>query len=233
MRMKEKLKEIIGDPQGLVEILSQDYFLRNELSTAISIAGLKEELLDNFIYDELSRLNDYCKDVWLKVDSLAFEKVRDFAVSSINEHGLTIDEICSVRRSEFGIAVVDESVEHLIEIARPCTMDKERPKIGGYTILDTVVVGKAEFAVGENINAPSLYGTWQRNIRNDEQSGSENWFWGHYLDSKDSAYADLEQRVHEEIEIAPPSIKEKMTIYNELSELGNKGDKARDIQRDR
>lgn len=44
----------------------------------------------------------------------------------------------------------------------------------GYTITDSVNIGKAEFVIGEMPNAPAPFVTW-------ECKNGNNYFWGHYF----------------------------------------------------
>ncbi|MFQ6963483.1 MAG: hypothetical protein ACLRR6_05055 [Oscillospiraceae bacterium] len=44
----------------------------------------------------------------------------------------------------------------------------------GYTITDSVHIGKAEFVIGEMPNAPAPFVTW-------ECKNGNNYFWGHYF----------------------------------------------------
>ena len=55
-----------------------------------------------------------------------------------------------------------------------------------------------EFVLAESPTAPQPYVTWARNIQNDEQTGGENFFWGHYFTDPDRARDDFHSRVHEE-----------------------------------
>lgn len=70
----------------------------------------------------------------------------------------------------------------------------------GYVILESEVVGHMEYVFAENSKAPQPYVTWARNVTNDEQSGRENFFWGHYFCGKEAAKEDFYKRVGEEQE---------------------------------
>ena len=60
-------------------------------------------------------------------------------------------------------------------------------KNAGYTITDSVHVGNAEFVIGEFPGAPAPYVTW-------ECKDGDNYFWGHYLPSRQNAERDLLER---------------------------------------
>lgn len=80
-------------------------------------------------------------------------------------------------------------------------INNEPPRINqGYTIIDSEIVGHKEFVLAESPTAPQPYVTWARNIQNDEQTGSENFFWGHYFTDPDRAREDLHTRADEERE---------------------------------
>lgn len=64
----------------------------------------------------------------------------------------------------------------------------------GYTILENEIVGHMEYVLAENPNAPQPYATWARNISNDEQTGDENFFWGHYFCDQEAARKDFYAR---------------------------------------
>ena len=66
-------------------------------------------------------------------------------------------------------------------------------KNAGYTITDSIHIGKAEFVIGEHPKAPSPYVTW-------ECSGGNNYFWGHYCPNKYDALKDLCERAAQEVD---------------------------------
>ena len=65
-------------------------------------------------------------------------------------------------------------------------------KNAGYTITDSIHIGKAEFVIGEYPKAPSPYVTW-------ECSGGNNYFWGHYFPDRRSAEKNLLERAQAEL----------------------------------
>ena len=65
-------------------------------------------------------------------------------------------------------------------------------KNAGYTITDSIHIGKAEFVIGEHPNAPAPYVTW-------ECSGGDNYFWGHYYPDRRSAEQNLISRAQAEL----------------------------------
>lgn len=76
--------------------------------------------------------------------------------------------------------------------------NQEPPRVNqGYVILESEIIGHMEFVLAENKNAPQPFVTWQRNIQNDEGRGEDNWFWGHYAVSEESARDDFHTRVKE------------------------------------
>lgn len=80
-------------------------------------------------------------------------------------------------------------------------INNEPPRVNqGYTVIDSEIVGHKEFVLAECPTAPQPYVTWARNIQNDEQTGGENFFWGHYFTDLDRARADLHTRADEERE---------------------------------
>ena len=62
----------------------------------------------------------------------------------------------------------------------------------GYTITDSLHIGKAEFVIGENPVAPAPYVTW-------ECKDGNNYFWGHYLTDRMAAEQDLLERAGQEL----------------------------------
>lgn len=88
-----------------------------------------------------------------------------------------------------------------------------RTTANGYTVLDSEIVGNKEFVLAEKESAVQPFVTWQRNIENDEQSGKEDFFWGHYFTELEPARDDFKQRVTEEREDyldAHPSIRAQL-----------------------
>lgn len=63
----------------------------------------------------------------------------------------------------------------------------------GYTITDSLHIGKAEFVIGENPAAPAPFVTW-------ECKDGNNYFWGHYLTDRMAAEQDLLERAGLELE---------------------------------
>lgn len=80
-------------------------------------------------------------------------------------------------------------------------INNEQPRSNaGYTIIDCETVGNQEIVLAENPKAVQPFATWRRNISNDEQSGQENFFWGHYFSDPEAAQKDFKDRVQEQRE---------------------------------
>ncbi len=110
------------DMESLVNALSTDYGKRIALERAVSISELKSQLFTELSFKDLSRLNDYCHDVWLKEENVEFVRVKDFAVEVINENIATIDQIVSMPRREFCSKVFDGdpfSLEKIVAKRQP------------------------------------------------------------------------------------------------------------------
>ena len=60
-------------------------------------------------------------------------------------------------------------------------------KNGGYTIIQSLMIGNAEFVMGYNLKASTLYVTW-------ECKDGNNYFWGHYIMDRHNAERDLLER---------------------------------------
>ena len=70
----------------------------------------------------------------------------------------------------------------------------EERKNAGYTITDSIHIGKAEFVIGENhTQYGTMYVTW-------ECSGKDNYFWGHYMNDRQAAEKDLLERAGLQLE---------------------------------
>lgn len=79
--------------------------------------------------------------------------------------------------------------------------NQEPPRVNqGYIIIDSETVGNQEIVLAENQKAPQPFATWRRNISNDEQTGQENFFWGHYFSDPEAARKDFNARVQEQRE---------------------------------
>jgi len=65
-------------------------------------------------------------------------------------------------------------------------------KVAGYAITMRIQVGKMEFVLGENPEAPSPYVTWQH------LKGRPGYDLGHYLTDRDKAIRDLDRRANNE-----------------------------------
>ena len=61
----------------------------------------------------------------------------------------------------------------------------EKLKNAGYTIIERFTVGEQGFALGHSETAPAPYVTWQYRA-----AAPDHFFWGHYMNSKEAAYAD-------------------------------------------
>lgn len=80
-------------------------------------------------------------------------------------------------------------------------VNNEPPRVNqGYTVIDSETVGNQEIVLAENPKAVQPFATWRRNISNDEQSGQENFFWGHYFSDPEAAQKDFKDRVQEQRE---------------------------------
>lgn len=62
----------------------------------------------------------------------------------------------------------------------------------GYEIIQSIDVGSAEFVLGVNVKAPGQYVTWKC-------SNKDNYYWGHYMNSRLAAIRNLCERALEEV----------------------------------
>lgn len=68
----------------------------------------------------------------------------------------------------------------------------------GYTITDSVTIGKTEFVIGRNNAQPPMFVTWAC-------KGGNDYFWGHYMETREAAERDLLDRAAIELELQYPS----------------------------
>ena len=67
-------------------------------------------------------------------------------------------------------------------------------KNAGYTIVESICIGKLEFVLGESSTDPAQYVTWAC-------KNGDNYFWGHYMTDKLAALRDLLDRASEELSL--------------------------------
>ena len=72
----------------------------------------------------------------------------------------------------------------------------------GYEITDSLHIGKYEFVIGKNNAEPAAYVTWCC-------TGGNNYFWGHYMNTREDAEKDLLERSAKEHELQHPIEKPK------------------------
>lgn len=82
----------------------------------------------------------------------------------------------------------------------------EELKNAGYTIIESFTVGEQGFALGHSDTAPAPYVTWQYRA-----AAPDHFFWGHYMNSKEAAYADYRNRINSEIEHVSKRIQPQRT----------------------
>ena len=82
----------------------------------------------------------------------------------------------------------------------------EELKNTGYTIIERFTVGEQGFALGHSDTAPAPYVTWQYRA-----AAPDHFFWGHYMNSKEAAYADYRSRIKGEIEYVSKRIQPQRT----------------------
>lgn len=90
-------------------------------------------------------------------------------------------------------------------------------KVGSYTIIASITVGKIVIALGEHLKSPSPYGTWLA------RADSSGYFWGHYFGDKISALADFGKRITNEAEL----VRQEIPQYEQMQ---NKADPDRQGQ---
>ncbi len=73
------------------------------------------------------------------------------------------------------------------------TVDADRRINAGYEIIQSVPVGNTEFVLGQSIYTGAQFVTW-------ECTGGNNYFWGHYFETKERAIADLYDSVEYEVQ---------------------------------
>ncbi len=64
----------------------------------------------------------------------------------------------------------------------------------GYIITDSVHIGETEFVIGIHQHDPNRFVTWACKNGND-------YFWGHYLNSREAAEKDLISRATEQLKL--------------------------------
>lgn len=64
----------------------------------------------------------------------------------------------------------------------------------GYIITDSIHIGETEFVIGVHSTQPNMFVTWAC-------KNSNNYFWGHYLTSRDAAEHDLVDRAKEQLQL--------------------------------
>lgn len=69
----------------------------------------------------------------------------------------------------------------------------EERKNAGYIITDSIHIGNAEFVIGQKESTLAPFVTWK-------SRDGRNFFWGHYLNSRQAAERDLLERAGEELE---------------------------------
>ena len=82
----------------------------------------------------------------------------------------------------------------------------EELKNTGYTIIERFTVGEQGFALGHSETAPAPYVTWQYRA-----AAPDHFFWGHYMNSKEAAYADYRSRINGGIEYVSKRIQPQRT----------------------
>lgn len=82
----------------------------------------------------------------------------------------------------------------------------EELKNAGYTIIESFTVGEQGFALGHSDTVPAPYVTWQYRA-----AAPDHFFWGHYMNSKEAAYADYRSRINGEIEYVSKRIQPQRT----------------------
>lgn len=64
----------------------------------------------------------------------------------------------------------------------------------GYVITDSLTIGETEFVIGTHEKDPNRFVTWAC-------SNGDNYYWGHYLTSREAAEKDLVQRAAEQLRL--------------------------------
>lgn len=139
---------------------------------------------------------------WAQDCSISHEKPQNFFLQS---HPTVLDGFADkVRAVRFRALAQTAAVEMSVE--QNCNMldgivNNERPRVNqNYTVIDSETIGNQEIVLAQNPKAVQAFVTWQRNISNDEQSGQENFFWGHYFSDPNEAQKDFKNRVQEQRE---------------------------------
>ena len=72
----------------------------------------------------------------------------------------------------------------------------------GYTITDSLTIGNTEFVIGKNNATPPMFVTWAC-------KGGNDYFWGHYMETREAAERDLLNRAAIELKLQYPSQESK------------------------
>ena len=68
----------------------------------------------------------------------------------------------------------------------------------GYIITDSLFIGSTEFVIGQNKANPPMFVTWAC-------KDGKDYFWGHYMETREAAERDLLERAAVELELQYPS----------------------------
>lgn len=128
---------------------------------------------------------------WAQDCSIPHEKPQNFFLQS---HPTVLDGFADkVRAAEMSVEQNCNMLDGIV--------NNELPRVNqNYTVIDSETIGNQEIVLAQNLKAVQAFVTWQRNISNDEQSGQENFLWGHYFSDPNKAQKDFKNRVQEQRE---------------------------------
>lgn len=101
------------NPKDVFDLVSKDPTLKRTLEDVVAISNLNDNLDTAYSFEQLANLHSYCRDVWLKYDSISLAEVSDFACKALNQGVTDIESISKFSRQEFYHAMGDDNVDAL------------------------------------------------------------------------------------------------------------------------
>lgn len=195
------------DVEQLTKEMSENQDLKRTVILASELSMVASVLENPHSVEELSKINDFATDIYLKYDDVSKVDISDFIGTAINNGDIEVSDLDTLTRSQVFSAFNERNTDELATLVEEKAvgdvsknLDKsatESPRIVAdtYTITDSEVVGDFEIALGES--QEGMFATWSRCVSADESKGFEaDWNAGHYhMVDKESAIADFQQRV--------------------------------------
>ncbi len=116
----------------LVEKMQENPDMARTIREANDISVVADGLHEPLPFEDMTKINDFATDIWLKYEDVTKVEVTDFIANAIGEGAIQVSDLENISRSEFFDCLTTDDVERLGEIAQ----EHREPEVPQFSFID-------------------------------------------------------------------------------------------------